>query len=140
MVGLLKRKFQEWMTAEEWVAGDAKRNEHNRRMKVKKALWAIEGDNDFAPVARLEGNNDENHPEKFLESSPHITLQRICQGRVQRAQFSHRICLTNVRARVAPRRFQSAWLGNQQTTFTLGLQDLGVSVVFACVCAPECHH
>ena len=37
MVGLLKRKFQEGMTAEEWAAGDAKRDEHDRRMKVKKA-------------------------------------------------------------------------------------------------------
>ena len=37
MVGLLERKFQEGMTAEEWAAGDAKRDEHDRRMKVKKA-------------------------------------------------------------------------------------------------------
>ena len=138
MVGLLKRKFQEGMTAEEWAAGDAKRDEHNRRMKVKKARYAIEGDNDFAPVARLEANNDENHLEKFLESSPHITLQRICQGRVQRDQFSHRICLMKFRAWVAPRRFQSACLGNRQTTFTLGLEDFGVSVGFVCV--PECRH
>ena len=37
------------------------------------------------------------------------------------------------RARVAPRRFQSAWLGNRHTTFTLGFEDFGVSVVFVCV-------